>query len=63
MVQRSKEAGNAARETLMRVRWQCIHHGEETANKRGLKKHVKRDKESKIISQRKQEHTCQLNGL
>jgi hypothetical protein len=56
VIQRSKEAGNAARGTPMRVRWQYIYYGEETANKRGLKKYVKRDKEGKIISQRKQEH-------
>jgi hypothetical protein len=43
VVLRSKEAGNAARGTLMRVRWMCIHHGSETANKRGLEEHVERD--------------------
>jgi hypothetical protein len=43
VVLRSKEAGNAARGTPLRVRWMCIHHGSETANKRGLEEHVERD--------------------
>jgi hypothetical protein len=52
VIQRNKKAGNAARGTLnpMRVRWQYIYYGEKTANKRGLKEHVKKNKESKIIS-------------
>jgi hypothetical protein len=57
VVLRSKEAGNVDRGTPMRVRWQCIHHGNETANKRGLEEHVERDEEGKITSQRKEEHT------
>ena len=57
VVQRSKEKGNEDRGTFIRVRWQCIYHGEETANKRDLKNHVGRDEEGKIINQRKQEKT------
>ena len=34
MVQRSKETGNAARGTFVRVKWQCIYHGEKTAKER-----------------------------
>jgi hypothetical protein len=45
VVQRNMEVGNAARGTLIRVKWQCIHYGEKIANKRGLEKYVERDKE------------------
>ena len=51
VVQRSKERNK-------RYRWQCIHHGEKTANKRGLEDHVERDPSGEAItSQRKREHT------
>jgi hypothetical protein len=50
VVLRNKEAGNATRRTLMRVKWMCIYYDIETANKRGLEEHIERDKEGKIIS-------------
>jgi hypothetical protein len=48
---------NKAKTEVYRVRWQCIYHSLETANKRGLKKHVTRDLEDKISSERKRENT------
>ncbi len=33
------------------MRWQYIHYGEETANKRNLEDHVGMDKKNKIINQ------------
>jgi hypothetical protein len=48
---------NKAKTEVYRVRWQYIHHSLETANKRGLKKHVTRDLKDKINSERKRENT------
>jgi hypothetical protein len=48
---------NKAKTQIVRVRWQCIHHSLETANKRGLEKHVIYDSEGKISSERKHENT------
>jgi hypothetical protein len=51
VVQRSMEINK-------RFRWQCIHHGEKTMNKRGLEEHVEKDPSGEVItSQRKREHT------
>jgi hypothetical protein len=57
VVLRNKKTGNAILRTLMRVRWQYIYYGITTINKRDLEDHVERNKESKIISRRKQENT------
>ena len=40
-----------------RFQFKCIHHGSETANKRHLEEHVKRDTEGNVVSCRKQEWT------
>jgi hypothetical protein len=40
-----------------RFQFKCIHHGVETANKRGLEEHVERDTDGNIVSRRKQEGT------
>ncbi len=56
VVQHSREQGNAAKSTPMRVRWQCAHHGTETTNKQGLENHVEKDEKSCITSQHKQKN-------
>ena len=38
--------------------FQCIHHGQKTANKRHLEERVTRDSENTIISNRKRESTA-----
>jgi hypothetical protein len=48
---------NKEKTQIVRVRWQCIYHSLETANKRGLEKHVTYNSESKISSERKRENT------
>jgi hypothetical protein len=46
---------------IVRIRWQYIYHHLETANKRGLEKHIIYDSESKISSERKRENTKIMN--
>ena len=40
-----------------RFDFRCIHHGNDTLNTRQLEKHVERDEENRIASQRQQEAT------
>jgi hypothetical protein len=42
---------------VMRVRWLCIYHNLEIANKRGLEEYVIYDSEGNINSERKREYT------
>jgi hypothetical protein len=48
---------NKAKTEVYKIRWQCIHHSLETANKRRLEKHVTRDLKDKISSERKRKNT------
>jgi hypothetical protein len=48
---------NKEKTQIVRVRWQCIYYNLETANKRGLEKHVTYNSEGKISSERKRENT------
>jgi hypothetical protein len=48
---------NKTKTQVMRVRWLCIHHNLETANKRGLEEYITYDSKSNISSERKREHT------
>jgi hypothetical protein len=52
---------NKAKTEIYRVRWQYIYYSLETANKRGLKKHVIYDFEGEISSERKRENTKIIN--
>jgi hypothetical protein len=48
---------NKAKTEIYKIRWQYIHHSLETANKRGLKKHITYDSKGEISSERKRENT------
>jgi hypothetical protein len=48
---------NKTKTQFMRVRWLCIYHNLETANKRGLKEYVIYNSEGNISSERKREYT------